>query len=186
VIRGETETGISLMQMDEGLDTGPVFARRAIPIGPEETAAELGDRLAELAAEVVRTDVPRAVRGELTAEAQDSALATFAPPIEREHTHIDWARPASEIVNLIRGLYPRPGAYSTVRGKTLRLARARPELTQVAGSPGTVSIAPGPRVLVAASDGSVEILRAQLEGRKELGAAELVNGRTLRDGELLS
>src|SRR6185295_16413735 len=99
IMRGERETGISLMQMDEGLDTGPVYSRRSLPIGPEENAAELAERMAELAAEVVRSDVPRAIRGELVAEPQNEPEASLAPPIEREHTEVAWARPALEIVN---------------------------------------------------------------------------------------
>src|SRR5689334_7222204 len=117
IMRGETETGIALMQMDEGLDTGPVYSERRTPILGEDDAATLSGKLAELAAVVVREDLPRAVSGELVAIPQDGSLATFAPPLDREHARIDWAASAPVIVNQVRGLSPRPGAFTTKAGR---------------------------------------------------------------------
>lgn len=184
IVEGETETGVSLMQMDEGMDTGPVYALRRLAIGSEETAGELAGRLAELAAEMVREDVPRAVSGELAATPQDESLASYAPLITAKDTEIDWTAPAGSIVNRVRGLTPRPGAHSSVRGKRLNLVTVRVASESIAGAPGTVLVA-ARRVLVAAGSGAVEVLRAQLEGRKPLGAVELVNGRALADGDRL-
>lgn len=184
IISGEDTTGISLMQMDEGLDTGPVYTRHAIPIGPDETAGELADRMAALAASVVEQDLPRLVRGELTATPQDETAATYAPLLEREHGRIDWQRPASALHNQVRGLAPRPGAYTTLRGKQLRIAATRVAAHAPPLAPGTVRVE-RPRVLIGTGEGALELLRAQVEGRRELDALSLVNGRALADGDVL-
>jgi methionyl-tRNA formyltransferase len=184
IIRGETETGISLMQMDEGLDTGPVFAMRRLSIGAEENAGELGSRLAELGAEVVREDLPRAVDGELEAKAQDEALATWAPPITREHCRIDWSRTAREIVCLVRGLAPRPGAHTSASGRGVRVLAAREVSEETGTAEGVVSLS-GCRPIVRTAEGSVELLSGQLEGRRVCSGADLVRGRVLRAGDKL-
>lgn len=184
ILEGETTTGISLMQMEAGLDTGPVFTRHSIPIGPDENTGELSERLGELAAEVVRVDVARLGRGELRATAQDDAIASYAPPLSREHGRIDWSKSAAKIHDQVRGVTPRPGAFTTLRGKQLRITRT----ARIAAAP---PLAPGvlrvehPRVLIGTGAGAIELLRAQAEGRKELDALALVNGRTLVDGDLL-
>lgn len=185
IARGETETGFSLMQMDEGLDTGPVFCERRITIGPDETAGDLAERLAQLATEVIRSDLPRALRGELRAVPQDHAQATWAPPITREHTRVRWSESASSIVNLVRGMSPRPGAFTVLRGKNMRLSSVRSGPARSDLGPGIVSILHRGPVLIGTGEGTVELVRAQLEGRKELAASELVNGRVLRDGDTL-
>jgi methionyl-tRNA formyltransferase len=186
IVHGDTETGISLMQMDEGMDTGPVYALRKIRIGDDETAGELGLRIAELAAVVVREDLPRAVSGELIAVGQDDRLATAAPMIGPDQARIEWSRNAAEIFNLVRGMSPRPGAHTRVRGKLLRVLRCRPAPEPGQGPPGTVAVMDRRRVLVAAGEGSVEIIQAQLEGKKALPARDLINGRALSAGDLLA
>jgi methionyl-tRNA formyltransferase len=184
IIRGETETGISLMQMDEGLDSGPVFSRHSLAIGPQETAGELSERLGLLAADVVRRDLARVVSGALHSEPQQHELSTHSPPIEREHCEIDWARPSREIYNLVRGLAPRPSAFTTAHGKKLRIARALLSRAPFSLEPGVVGVDAG-RVWIGTGDGQLEILAAQLEGKRELPARDLVNGRTLTTGLLL-
>jgi len=183
IVRGETETGVSLMQMDEGLDTGPVFSRHSIPISETETAGSLAERIAELATKVVHADLGPAVEGKLTAEPQDEALASHAPLIGRDHLKIDWGRPALDIARLIRGMSPRPGAFTLLQGKTLRILDARPQEGPMppGAPPGTVSIL-GKRALVATCLGPLELLAAQLEGRKAMPAADLINGRVLVEG----
>lgn len=185
IANGETETGVSLMQMDAGLDTGPVFLERRLPIGPDETAGELAERIAELAALVVRQDLGRVLSGEVVARPQDEARATHAPLITKEHTRIDWSRPALELVNLVRAMAPRPGAHTSLRGKHLRVTRARLGREAAPGAPGSVALGIGRELLVATGTGSFEILRAQLEGKKELAAADLLNGRQLGPGDRL-
>jgi methionyl-tRNA formyltransferase len=184
LITGETETGISLMQMDAGLDTGPVFTRHSLSIGPDETAGELAERIARLAAAVVLSDVPRLGAGELSAEPQDATLATHAPPLEREHGRIDWHLPSRAVHDLIRGLSPRPGAYTTHRGKALRVRSTARIAAAPALAPGELRVE-RPKVLVGTGDGALELVTAQVEGRRELPALELVNGRALADGERL-
>jgi methionyl-tRNA formyltransferase len=183
ICNGETRTGISLMQMDEGLDTGPVYARHALDLTDSETAGSLAERIATLGAHVVRADLAAAVDGKLTAEPQDEALASHAPLIERHHLQIDWGKSALEIARLVRGMAPRPGAFTLVGGKVLRLHEARPAAgpMPVGAAPGTLSIL-GKRALVATGQGSLELVSAQVEGKKALMAVDLINGRVLAEG----
>jgi methionyl-tRNA formyltransferase len=186
IVRGETETGISLMQMDEGLDTGPVYTERRIPIDGADDAGSLARKLAELAAQVVREDLPRAVDGRLLAVPQDAARATLAPPLTREHGRIDWGHSARRIADQVRGLSPRPGAWTTLGGRTLKVLSARSGPPgQGAHAPGTVVRADQAGLWIATAGGTLDLLRGQLEGRKAMSAADLLNGRALRLGDAL-
>jgi methionyl-tRNA formyltransferase len=183
VAHGERETGISLMQMDEGMDTGPVYARRSLPIGPDETAGELAVRLAALAAEVVRADLPRAVSGELRAEPQDGALATMAPILKKEDGSADWSRPAREVHDRARGMTPWPGAHTKLGGKHFKLLATRVAADAGdEGAPGAVTAIPPEGARIACGSGAIFLLRGQLEGKKPLSTAELAAGRTLAPG----
>jgi methionyl-tRNA formyltransferase len=184
ILRGDTETGVSLMQMDEGLDTGAVLSRHRIAIFAEETGGELAARIGELAAAVVRKDLISAVSGELVPEPQDAALVTLAPPLRREDGRIDFSEPATSIVNRVRAFQPRPGAFTVAGKKTLRLGALRAVEEVKAGEPGTVHVERGVP-WVTTGMGSVEILRATPEGRRETAGKDLVNGRVLRDGDVL-
>ncbi len=183
IVNGETKTGISLMQMDEGLDTGPVYSRHELELTETETAGSLAERIATLGAHVVRTDLAAAVEGRLSPVPQDPALASHAPLIERHHLQVDWSRTAVELARLVRGMAPRPGAFTLVNGKVLRLHEARPTAgpMPVGAVPGTVSIL-GKRALVATGQGPLELVRAQIEGKKPLLAVDLINGRVLTEG----
>ena len=186
VVRGEVETGVSLMQMDEGMDTGPVYTIHRIPIGPETTADQLAVEVGALAADVVRADVARVVAGEIAATPQDHAAATTAPILEKEHGRIAWDRPASAVHDHVRGMTSWPGAFTTAQGKTLKVLESRVgDGAGQAGAPGTVVAASKQGIDVACGLGTLRILRAQAEGRKPLGAAELVAGRTIAAGMLL-
>jgi methionyl-tRNA formyltransferase len=184
IIRGDLETGVSFMQMDEGMDTGPVLSRHRLPISEETTAGELTVAMAALAADVLRADLPRLFRGELHAEAQDESLATMAPPLTREHGRVRFAEPARDVANLVRGLAPRPGAFTTIGGKSLQLGAVRAHPHELGGAPGTVHLVSGAPWVVTGS-GSLEIVRAKLEGRRETAGRDLVHGRTLAEGTLL-
>lgn len=186
IVHGETQTGISLMQMDEGLDTGPVYSRHTLELSATENAGTLADRIATLGAHVVQTDLTAAVDGRLTAQPQDEALASHAPLIERHHLSIDWGRAALDVARLVRGMSPRPGAFTITAGKTLRILDARPASGPMpsAAVPGTVSVL-GKRALVATGSGSLELLAAQVEGKKPLPALDLINGRVLVEGLVL-
>jgi methionyl-tRNA formyltransferase len=184
IAHGDTETGICLMQMDEGLDTGPVYARRAIPIGLDETAGELSERLASTAADLVRSELGRAVHGWIEAVPQEHDKSTHAPPLERADGALNFHKSARDLVNLVRGLAPRPGAHTLLNGKPLKINQARLSDSPPAGAPGLVSV-DQKRVLVSTIDGTFELVRAQLEGRKELPALDLINGRALKSGDIL-
>jgi len=186
IVSGETETGVALMQMDEGMDTGSVFTQHRIPIGPEMTADELAVELGRLAAVVVREDLERAVNGELIATPQDHTAATYAPMLEKEHGRISFTRPARAVHDHVRGMTPWPGAFTAVNKKTLKVLASR-VLTEggEAGPPGRIVAATKEGIDVACAPGTLRILRAQLEGKKALAAAELVAGRTLREGMVL-
>ena len=188
IVRGETETGISVMQMDEGMDTGPVFTTTAIPIGPETTSDELGVALGLLAADLVARDLPRIVRGELASTPQDHAAMTLAPILDKEHGRINFTAAARAVHDHVRGMTPWPGAFTTASGKTLKIldSRSGPASdSTVTAPPGTILHATKQGIDVACGEGTLRILRAQLEGRKPLGAAELVGGRALHEGQLL-
>lgn len=185
IVRGERETGISLMQMDEGLDTGPVYVERAMAIGPEATADDLAKDLGSLAARVVKNDLRAAVDGRLHARPQDESLATLAPILEKKDGRIDWSRPAQSVHDHVRGMTSWPGAFTAHRGKALKILSTRIANVEIAGAPGTVVRADKGGILVACATGSVMLLRAQLEGKKPLGAAELVSGRSIAVGDVL-
>jgi methionyl-tRNA formyltransferase len=186
LIRGETETGFSLMQMDSGLDTGPVYSVRRLAIFPEDDAGTLGVRLAELGAAVIEEDLPRAVRGDLSPIPQDAARATFAPPLTREHGRIDWKSDAVSVTNLVRGLSPRPGAFTTLGNRTLKILAAKPGPSgEAVGVPGTVVRADKGGLWIATLSGTVDLRRAQPEGKKPMSGPDLVNGRALRLGDVL-
>jgi len=186
IVNGEPRSGISLMQMDEGLDTGPVYSRHALDLTETETAGTLAERIATLGAHVVRADLAAAVDGKLKAEPQDEALASHAPLIERRHLQVDWGRSALDIARLVRGMAPRPGAFTLLGGKVFRIHEARPVQGPMPSGalPGTLSIL-GKRALIATGSGTLELISAQLEGKKALMAVDLINGRVLVESLVL-
>lgn len=185
IINGETESGISLMRMEEGLDTGPVFARRVISLRPALTAGELAVRMAALAADMVKEDLPGVFSG-LVPTAQDPELATHAPPLDNTHCQLDFTRPAQKIVDQILGLSPRPGAFTHLGTKRLKVLSASATPHEDPGAaPGEVVRAERDWILVQCGEGLLRILEAQLEGRKALGASDLVQGRAISQGQRL-
>lgn len=186
LVHGEKQTGISLMQMDEGCDTGPVYSMHSIDVGPDETAGELAERLAALAAEVVRGDLRRAVTGELQARDQDDAASSQAPLIRKEDGLVDWTRPSNQVHDHVRGMTPWPGAHSFIGAKRFKILRtALGETSGQQGQPGTVLTVAPAGAEIACGSGSVFLRRGQLEGRKALDAAQLAAGRVLAEGTSL-
>ncbi|MCY1126394.1 methionyl-tRNA formyltransferase [Frigidibacter sp. RF13] len=171
VMAGDAETGICIMQMDEGLDTGPVLLRRATPIGPEETTGDLHDRLAEMGAGMI----VEAVGGidHLHPDAQPGDGVTYARKIDKAEARIDWTRPATEVDRQIRGLSPFPGAWCDVAGERVKLLRSR--LAEASGAPGEVLHG----LTIACGEGAVEVTLAQREGKRPMAADELLRGLTL-------
>ncbi|MCA9621651.1 MAG: methionyl-tRNA formyltransferase [Myxococcales bacterium] len=186
IVHGESETGVALMQMDAGMDTGPVFHTRRIAIGPDETAGELYARLGELAREVVALDLERAVSGELVAEAQDHAAASMAPMLKKEDGAVDFARKAAAVHDHARGMTPWPGAHTTIEGKPFKVLRTRLGAREGSlGAPGEVIAVTRDHVEIRCGEGSLWLLEGQVAGKKALAAAQLVAGRTLAVGTKL-
>lgn len=186
IVNGEKETGVSLMQMDEGMDTGPVYTKHVIKVRPDVTADELAAELGALAALVVRYDLERAVRGEIQAVPQDHEAATMAPILDKENGRIQWNKPAQQVHDHIRGMTSWPGAFTSSSGKNLKILSARVAVEDgVLGNPGEVIVADRTGVHVACARGSVSILRAQMEGKKQANAIDLVAGRQLAKGFVL-
>ncbi|MFL5516286.1 MAG: methionyl-tRNA formyltransferase, partial [Gemmatimonadales bacterium] len=148
ILAGDRETGVSIMRMEEGLDTGPVLHRVATPIGPEETAGALAARLAVLGAAALTTVL--ALLSSISAEPQDSTAATYAPKVERETAHLDWGRDAEALVRQVRAFDPSPGAWTTHAGAPLKLFGAMASTED--GAPGTV-LAADERLIVACGRG---------------------------------
>jgi methionyl-tRNA formyltransferase len=186
VVNGEAESGVTLMKLDEGMDTGPTFARVTTPVGPEETAGELGERLAHLGADAVGTWLPEYVLGRCVLEAQDSPSATMAPMLEKEHGRIDWTQTAQRIHDHVRGMNPWPGAFTTARGKTLKVRATRVVNGTAEGArPGQVVVADKSRVLVACGKGSVDLAEVQPEGKRAMSGADWVMGRGIAAADVL-
>ena len=186
VVNGEPETGITLMQMDEGMDTGAMLEQFVTPIVPEETAGELSERLSALGALAVRKGLPKYVAGGYTPIPQDHAKATHASMLEKEMGRIDFAKPARAVHDHVRGMTPWPGAFTTSRGKTLKV-HATKVTDAPAGkvAPGTVVLADKSRVVVACGERAVELLRVQLEGKKAIASGDWFLGRGVAEGDVL-
>jgi methionyl-tRNA formyltransferase len=189
ILNGETVTGITTMQIDPGLDTGPMLLRTELPVGPDETAPELYARLAQAGAPLLVETLRSIERGDIRAEPQDNSTATFAPPLKKEDGLIDWSLAAARIYNRIRGLQPWPGAYTLFRGKNCQIW-GRPVLeAQVPASQRDSPAAPGTiradktRVLVDCGEGTLSLDFVQLEGRKRVSAREFANGARLAPNE---
>jgi methionyl-tRNA formyltransferase len=186
IVRGETETGVTLMKLDEGMDTGPTFARLGAPIGPDETAGELAERLAGLGAQAVTQWLPKYTQGDCSLESQDAAGATLAPLLKKEHGRIDWAAGAKQVHDHVRGMNPWPGAFTNARGRTVKVHATRVvRLEQPQTPAGRVLVADKSRVLVATGAGAIELVSVQPEGRRAMSATDWAIGRGVVEGELL-
>jgi methionyl-tRNA formyltransferase len=185
LLDGKTETGISLMQMDAGMDTGAVFATRRCAIPAQMNGGELTDVLAALAAAMVREEFLAAVAGELSAVPQDSARATLAPPIQREQLWLDWSRSNVQLLNQVRAFAPAPAAVTRIGQRRLKVLEARLGTSGLSGAPGLLLAAPGAALEVVCGAGTLELCRAQVEGGKPQTARELQSGRLLHPGHQL-
>ena len=172
IMAGDAETGVAIMQMQAGLDTGPVLAEARTPIGPEDTTADLHDRLAEMGAALIGDVLDRLP---LPAAPQPSEGVTYAQKIDKAEARIDWALPAPQVDRQIRGLSPFPGAWCMLGGERIKLLRSR--LAVGAGAPGTVLQG----FTIACGTGAVEVLEAQREGKRPMPTAEVLRGLTLPD-----
>jgi methionyl-tRNA formyltransferase len=183
VANGETSTGVTIMQIDAGLDTGDMLGKAETPIGENETALDLSPRLAEMGADLLVETL--AALDAIAPEKQDNAAATLAPILKKEDGIVDWNRPAREIHNRIRGLQPWPGAYSTFRGQTLHLWSSLVADRRGTQQPGSL-VVDHRRLYAVAGDGLfLELREVQLEGRKRLPGDVFANGARLSSHEIL-
>ena len=178
ILSGDAETGICIMQMEAGLDTGPVLLRQAVAIGAEETTGELHDRLSALGADLIGVALARL--DDLVPEPQPEAGVTYAQKIDKAEAALDWTLPAAEVDRLIRGLSPFPGAWTTHQGERIKLLGAR--LAAGAGAPGAVL---DTGFTVACGSGAVQVTRAQRAGRGAQEAESFLRGLPLGPGDML-
>jgi methionyl-tRNA formyltransferase len=185
VVRGDPETGITLMQMDEGMDTGAMLEQFRTPIDPEETAGDLSERLAAMGALAVRKGLPKYMAGAYEPIQQDDAAHTVAPILKKEDGRIDFTKDARALHDHVRGMSPWPGAFTSHRGKTLKVHATRVTDVPKPAPPGTVVLADKSRVVVACGSRAVELLRVQLEGKKAVSAGDWYSGRGVVEGDVL-
>ncbi|PLX87168.1 MAG: methionyl-tRNA formyltransferase [Desulfuromonas sp.] len=181
IVDGETESGITTMVMDAGLDTGDMLVKRSLAIGENETAGQLHDRMAVLGRETMEETLRLLCAGELQPEKQDDSLTCYAPMMKKEDGLINWQQSARTVHNLVRGLAPWPGAYTYLAGEVLKLADTSVDET-LNGPSGTVLSADADGVRIACGTGALVVGRLQLPGRKMLAAADFLRGRELPVG----
>jgi methionyl-tRNA formyltransferase len=206
ILNGETRTGVTTMRIDAGLDTGDMLLKAETEIAGEESAIDLGKRLSVMGAGLLVRTLDGLAAGSIVPEKQDSSQATLAPLLKKEDGIIDWRLPAPAIRNRVRGLQPWPGAYTSFRGRTLHIWRARIAENAPALPAGTLFVGQtpwsardplvpqtsesqrtAPHLLVGCGQGALELLDVQLEGRKRMPAADFANGQRLaeQDKEIL-
>ena len=173
ILAGDAETGVCIMAMEAGLDTGPVLLRRTTRIGPEETTADLHDRLSAMGADLILSALDRLPN--LTPEPQPESGVTYAAKIDKAEARIDWTAPSTTVDRQIRGLSPFPGAWCLAGVERIKLLRSR--LSDGAGTPGQVLHG----LTIACGSGAVQITEAQREGRRPMDEAELLRGFALPD-----
>jgi methionyl-tRNA formyltransferase len=187
LLAGDEETGVTIMLMDEGMDTGPVLATRAIPILPHHTAGTLGEELSHLGARLLAETVPRWLAGELEPRQQPEGGATYTRLIHKVEGELDWTRAAHDLANQVRAYDPWPGTFTTWEGKQLKVLAAReanPSEWPEPPAPGTVA-RQGEQVTVATGDGWLLLETVQLEGRKAQPAATFIHGYPAFEGSRL-
>ena len=184
---GVEETGVTTFFLKRQVDTGDVILHRRVAVGPDDTAGDVHDRLAEVGAEAVVETVQRIAAGTAEAQPQDETLASPAPKIFRHDARIDWSRSGRDVHNHVRALSPFPGAWTEWapggEPETLKILRTR-LAGAASGPPGAVAVDDG-RLVVACGDGAVEVLEVQREGKRRMSAADFLNGAGLAPGDVL-
>ena len=180
VANGETKTGVTTMQLDAGLDTGPMLLAEVVPIAPEETAADLFESLAEVGSKLMVKTLAGFECGTIYPIEQDHTAATLAPILTRDDARMDFSRTATDLLNRWRGFQPWPGAFTTLRGKKLIVHRMK--VAEGNGSEG-ILLVEGDRLLVGCSDSLLELLEVQMEGKKRMAASEFQRGFQVKTGE---
>jgi methionyl-tRNA formyltransferase len=182
LLAGDAESGVSIMRMEAGMDTGPVYAVTRGPIAPEEDAGALSARLAREGAELLVATLPAVEAGTAVPEPQDDARATLCPKIRREDGQADFSRPAEELARRLRAFTPWPGLFAFRAGRRVKLLAARAAAGKAGAAPGEV-LSAGDEVVVACGEGALALSRLQAEGRKPLDAATFTRGERVAPGE---
>jgi methionyl-tRNA formyltransferase len=186
ILAGETRTGLTTMQIDAGMDTGPILLQQEMEVGPDETAPDLARRMAEAGPELMIETLHKLERGEITPRPQDNSQASYAPPLKKEHGRLDWSLPAEQIYNRIRGLEPWPGAFTTFRDRLCHLW-GRPAVSAPSPAPGAIPgklTQSGGKIFVVCGNGTwLQLDAVRLEGRKRVTAEEFARGAHLTPGD---
>ena len=183
VLNGDAQTGVSIMQLDEGLDTGDVLMVEPVPIDPEETSGQLFDRVSAIGAKTLVTALEKLKAGQLKPEPQQQELATMAPPLNKEMARFDFAQGVAHIHNWVRGMNPWPVAWFEQGGKRIKVLECRVAKENKSAAPGTV-LALKP-LTIAAADGAVALLTVTPEGGKPMAGTAWAAGRRLKVGDSL-
>lgn len=184
IVDGETETGVTTMKMDAGLDTGPILLQETTVIGETETSVDLMERLSQIGADLLS----RTIRNinELKPISQDDTLATFAPIMKREDGLIDWQMSAKDIANRVRGFQPFPTAFTFYHGARLTLWKAEPTSRDAGAEAGMIFAASGDEIVIACGEGTLlRVNKLQLEGKRRMTTRELLNGTKMSVGDRL-
>ena len=189
ITRGERETGVTTFRLTSRMDGGPVYMRRAVSIGRGETAGELGAHMALVGADTLLETLEGIAKGSLPPLSQDEKAAGRAPKLRKEDGRIDWSLPAEQIVNLIHGVNPWPGAFTVVDGRMLKVWRAEhasPGSENSPSPPGTIlSASPRGELIVATGEGAVSLTELQIEGKRRMAARDFLAGQRLTVGSTL-
>jgi len=186
IVNGETETGVTIMYQSMELDAGDIILQRRVSIAPDDTARTLEARLARLGADALIDALRLIAAGRAPRTPQDHSAATYAGKLEKEHGRIDWAKPAADLVNLIRAMDPWPSAYTAHRGRLLKVWKAESAEQIHGGEPGTIlDVRQGGGIVVGSGGGAVRLLEVQPEDRRRMSADEYARGARVRIGERL-
>jgi methionyl-tRNA formyltransferase len=186
IINGDSQTGVTTMFMDEGMDTGNVLLAKTEPILPEDTAATLHDRLADCGAELLIKTLKHLAAQKLKPIVQDHNKATYAPLLKKQDGHINWHKPAEELEPFIRGMTPWPGAFTFHNETRLKILKAAPIAERVSEAPGTILKAFPDELRVATGTGALSIIEIQGPSGKRLGVADFLRGYQLPTGSILT
>lgn len=184
IIDGETETGVTIMQMDRGLDTGDILFQQKVPITSEDTGESLFDKLAEAGSALITEALVKIEKGDVHPVRQDDAKSCYAKMLTKAAGKIDWSKSAAEIERLVRGLNSWPSAYTEYKGKQLKIWKAK-VMPAMEGAPGTIAKVTKDQVIVCTGDGALALEEIQLEGKKRMRMKEFLLGRSFEEGEVL-
>jgi len=185
IIRGETKTGVTIMVMDEGMDSGDILLQEETPIGKAETFGELHDRLAQRGADLLIKTIEQITAGTVKRMSQNASAATFAPRLKKDMCKINWNSKCSDIVNLIRGLNPSPAAFTFWNGQNLKIFAAEARPGRVDHPPATIAGVCAAGLPVAAADGYVVLKDVQLSGKKRMPITDFLRGHRINEGSVL-